>query len=194
MRSAPLVLSLLVAMPGTIAAAAPLVLETPAPFVAEAGSAAPAATLAETAADASSGGSAAAQPTPERHPFVWASTGPTFAYGKTYWSLSGGVGYHIRYGLAPNIELSRMFANSPTIWSVRPGVTWFAPLPFQPYVGAYYMHWFVSGDRADRDGVGARLGLSLIRLVAFEVTYDHALSCSHDCDAWTPEVTARFTF
>jgi hypothetical protein len=84
-----------------------------------------------------------------------------------------------------------MFGNSPTLWAVRPGVTWYTSIPvLKPYIGAYYAHWFVGGSQPDQDGVGGRLGVSIGRLLSLGVTYDHALGCDTNCDIWTPQVTA----
>jgi hypothetical protein len=124
--------------------------------------------------------------------YTWGSVGTTFAYGETYGSANLGVGYLMRRGLAPNVELGYAFGNSPTIWALRPGVTWFAPLPLSPYIGAYYTRWFVS-DLPDENGVGARLGVSLGRVLSLGVTYDRALNCSTNCDSWSPQISAGFS-
>ncbi len=144
---------------------------------------------------ASAEGEASATPEPgKRQVYAWASTGPTFAYGETLWSASVGVGYHVQGGLAPNVEVGHTFFNTPTMWILRPGITWFIPIPFRPYVGGYFVHWFVSGDHPDRTGIGFRAGISLNRIVSLAVTYDHAINCSHDCNAWTPELAAGIAF
>jgi hypothetical protein len=97
----------------------------------------------------------------------------------------------MKNGITPNVEASYMFGNSPTVWALRPGVTWFLPIRvLSPYIGAYYTHWFVSGDQPDQDGVGGRAGFSLGRRISLGVTYDRALDCSSNCDIWTPMVSA----
>ncbi len=129
------------------------------------------------------------------HIYTWGGVGTTFAFGEVYGSLNAGAGYLMKYGLAPNLELSYNFGAEPTLWTVRPGVTWYMPVPrFYPYIGAYYTHWFVSGGRADENGVGARAGVSLGRVLSVAVTYDHALDCKKDCDIWTPQVAAGMSF
>jgi hypothetical protein len=126
-----------------------------------------------------------------RQIFSWASVGTTFAYGQTYGSANAGVGYLMKYGIAPNVELGYAFGNSPTLWSVRPGVTWFMPVaPVRPYVGTYYTHWFVGSGLPDQDGIGGRAGLSVGRVVSLGVAYDHVFGCSVNCDSWTPQISA----
>jgi hypothetical protein len=126
--------------------------------------------------------------------YTWASVGTSFAYGQTYGNVSAGAGLLLQKGIAPNVELSYSFGQSPELWTLRPGVTWYMPVPrFQPYIGAYYTHWFVGGGFPDQNGVGGRAGVSLGRVITLAVTYDHALNCSHDCDIWTPQISAGFS-
>jgi hypothetical protein len=139
----------------------------------------------------------AAAPVPAQPPrgriYAWGSVGTTFAYGQTYGSANVGVGYLMKAGITPNAELSYAFGSSPTMWILRPGVTWFMPVPrLNPYVGAYLTHWFVS-DRSDENGVGARAGFSLGRLISLGVTYDRALNCSKNCEIWSPQVSASIS-
>jgi len=123
--------------------------------------------------------------------YSWASVGTTFAYGQTYGSANVGVGYLLRQGIAPNVEVGYAFGNNPTLWSLRPGVTWYMPVPVvRPYVGTYYTHWFVGSGLPDQDGIGGRAGFSLGRVVTFGVTYDHMFGCNLNCDAWTPQISA----
>ena len=128
-------------------------------------------------------------------PYGWLSGGTTFAYGQTYASINVGAGWLMRNGLAPNVELGSAFGSTPTLWSVRPGVSWFLPIPgVQPFIGAYYTHWFVSDGFADQNGVGGRAGLSIGSVLAVGVNYDHVLSCNADCDSWTPVISAGYAF
>ena len=119
--------------------------------------------------------------------YGWGSVGTTFAYGETYGSVNLGVGLMMKLGLVPNVELSYAFGASPTLWALRPGVTWFMPVPvLRPFVGAYYTHWYVS-DLPDENGVGGRLGFSL-GPIQLSATYDRALNCETNCDSWSPQV------
>jgi hypothetical protein len=134
---------------------------------------------------------APAQPQPrQRKIYGWGSIGTTFAYGETYASATLGLGYRMRAGITPNVEGSYAFGASPTVWTLRPGVTWFMPVArLSPYVGAFYTHWFVNG-REDQNGLGGRAGVSIGRALSLGVTYDRALNCSKNCDIWTPQISA----
>ena len=127
--------------------------------------------------------------------YSWASVGTTFAYDQTYGSANVGVGWLMRNGIAPNVEVGYAFGNSPTLWSLRPGVSWYLPIPVvQPYIGAYYTHWFVGSGLPDENGIGGRAGFSLGRVLALGVTYDRALGCDRNCDSWTPTLSAGYSF
>lgn len=128
-------------------------------------------------------------------PYGWVSGGTTFAYNQTYASINVGAGWLMRNGLAPNVEVGSAFGNTPTLWSVRPGVSWFLPIPgVQPFIGAYYTHWFVTDGFADQNGVGGRAGVSIGSVLAVGVNYDHLLSCNANCDSWTPVISAGYAF
>src|SRR5262249_31327478 len=127
--------------------------------------------------------------------YSWASFGTTFAYGQTYGNANVGVGWLMRNGIAPNVEVGYAFGNSPTLSTVRPRVTWFMPLPMiRPYIGASYPHWFVGDGLADQNGIGGRAGLSLGRVLSLGVTYDHALGCDRNCDSWAPTLSAGISY
>src|SRR6266850_161622 len=71
---------------------------------------------------------AAPAPAPAPHPsqwsgkpYSWASFGTTFAYGQTYANANVGVGWLMRNGIAPNVEVGYAFGNSPTLWTLRAG-------------------------------------------------------------------------
>jgi hypothetical protein len=136
---------------------------------------------------------AAPEPTTPGRVYAWGTVGPTFAYGNTYGSLGLGVGYRMPSNLAPNVELTYNFGPEPTFWTLRPGVTWFIPISLgHPFIGGYLTHWFVN-DAGDRNGIGARAGFSIGRILSFAITYDHAIGCSQSCDLWTPSLTAGIT-
>jgi len=156
---------------------------------------APAAAPAQPAPAAAPAQPAPAAPPRQRKFYTWGSVGTSFAYGNTYWNASLGVGYLMRHGLTPNVEVSYAFGESPTITSLRPGVIWYLPVKrIQPYVGVHYTHWFVGDDFPDQDGVGGRAGVSIGRMLSLGVVYDRALDCDQDCDVWYPQVTAGVSF
>jgi len=195
----------LLAAPPTLAQTAQQPAPPPPPPTTEAPppppSSAPAAPATQPAPAAAQPAPAAAQPAPAPQPapkkesrgvlYPWLTVGTTFAYGQTYGNASAGLGYVMNHGLTPNLEVSYSWGATPTLWAVRPGLIWFMQIPMlHPYVGAYYTHWFVSGNLPDQNGVGARLGISLGRVMSLGVTYDRILNCSHQCDSWTPLIGA----
>ena len=127
--------------------------------------------------------------------YTWLSGGTTFAYGNTYGNVSLGAGYILPSGLAPNAELGYSFGADPSIWTFRPGLTYFLPIPvISPYIGAFYTRWFVGGGLPDQNGVGGRAGISLGRFVSLGVIYDHVFGCSANCDSWAPILAAGASF
>jgi hypothetical protein len=138
---------------------------------------------------------AAAAPAPQGPSgklYTWGALGTTFTAGETYANLTVGAGYYlIRTGLAPNLELSYSFGQTPTIWALRPGVSWYMQIPvLHPYLGAYYARWLVGNGQPDQNAVGARAGISLGRFISLGATYERVLDCSRNCDAWAPMITA----
>jgi hypothetical protein len=124
--------------------------------------------------------------------YTWGAIGTTFTAGHTYANLTAGAGYYLlRNGLAPNLEVSYSFGETPTIWALRPGLTWYMQLPvIHPYLGAYYARWIVGSGQPDQNAVGARGGISLGRFISLGATYERVLDCSRNCDAWAPMITA----
>ena len=136
------------------------------------------------------------EPKKKGHLYTWLAGGTTFAYGQTYGNVSLGAGYILPSGIAPNAELGYSFGNDPTIWSFRPGVTYFLPVPvISPYIGVFYTRWFVGSGLADQNGIGGRAGFSLGRFLSLGVIYERMLgSCGNDCDGWSPTITAGASF
>jgi len=100
--------------------------------------------------------------------YTWLSGGTTFAYGQTYANLGLGVGWLTPSGIAPNAELGFSFGASPSIWTFRPGVTWFLPIPvISPYIGAFYTRWFIGDTRPDQNGIGGRAGFSPRKIIFY---------------------------
>jgi len=93
------------------------------------------------------------------------SLGASWAYGTTYANLGVSAGYVVVVGLTPTLGMG-FWLGSPGIVTVQPELDWYIPLPggVQPYIGAYWAHWFVSGSDQDRNAYGFRGGLSLARL------------------------------
>jgi len=128
--------------------------------------------------------------------FTWLSAGSTFAYGNAYGNVSLGAGWLMQNGIAPNFEVGYSFGGTPDIWTLRPGITWYTPIPvLRPYIGVYYTRWLVGHGFEDRNGVGARMGFSLGRFISLGVLYDRVIDgCSNNCDSWTPMISGGASF
>jgi hypothetical protein len=101
----------------------------------------------------------------------------------------------MNHGITPTVEASYFFADTPSVWSLRPGVTWYLPIrALRPWIGVHYTRWFVGEDLPDENAVGGRLGISLGRVLSIGVVYDRLLDCDRDCDAWTPQISAGLAF
>ena len=174
------------------AAAAPAAAPPPPPPAQPAPVAQPASPPPAQSAKPAAAAAAPAPQGPSGKLYTWGALGTTFTAGQTYANLTVGAGYLlIRTGLAPNMELSYSFGQTPTIWALRPGVSWYMQIPvLHPYLGAYYARWFVGSGHPDENAVGARGGISLGRFISLGVTYERVLDCSHSCDAWSPVITA----
>ena len=120
------------------------------------------------------------------------------SYGQSYFLIGGRVGYGLGLGLEVSLDGQWWMGGTPSIGKLAPGLIWVAPLPIRPYLGAYYAHWFVGSGYADEDAIGGRVGLIVGGAgrvsLAVGVAYEHALSCTVNCDAWFPEAMAGVTF
>ena len=129
---------------------------------------------------------------------VGGSAGATYAFGQTYLSFGLRAGYLVGLGFEPNVRADWWTAASPSVFKISPGLNWYAPLPFRPFVGGFYSHWFVSSNLPDRDSLGARAGVTFMGAgpasLSVGAAYEHALSCSVECDSWSPELTLGVYF
>lgn len=142
---------------------------------------------------------APAQPQRKSHPMSLALVvGGGSAYGQSYFLVGGRFGYGIGLGFQLSLDGQWWTGATPALGKVAPGVIWVAPLPFRPYLGAYYAHWFVGSDLPDDDAVGGRVGLHLggagPAMLAIGVAYERVLSCQAQCDSWWPEFMAGVSF
>lgn len=141
----------------------------------------------------------AAQPAKKSHPVsLGLVVGGGSSYGQSYFLIGGRVGYGLGLGLELSFDGQWWTGGTPSLGKLAPGLLWVAPLPFRPYLGAYYAHWFVGSGYADEDAIGGRVGLVVggagRASLAVGVAYEHAFSCSVYCDAWFPEAMAGVTF
>lgn len=136
-----------------------------------------------------------------------------FSQGKTRVGLSGGgyghsgnvdfyvagsFGYFVLDNLEVGADLAVWFGDTPTTLQLGPGVRYVVPLagPVQPYLGAFYRHWFVSGADADVDTVGARGGVLIHSdhvWLTLGLAYEAYVSdCDGDCGDFYPEFGLAF--
>jgi len=120
------------------------------------------------------------------------------AYDQPYLTLGGLIGHQLGLGFEVELKGDYWFANTPRLFKLAPGLTWYAPLPFSPYLGGYYAHWFVESPGADADSLGVRGGLTVLSTGAFSVSaglaYERRLDCATNCSTLWPELMAGVTF
>jgi hypothetical protein len=115
---------------------------------------------------------------------------------QTYVVIAAGLGYALVGGLEANFGAA-FWAGSPAVAKIAPGLTWYAPIPLNPYIGAYYAHWFISDHIPPENAIGVRFGLMqqdgpVVLGVGF--AYEHTLHCTAGCDALWPDVSAGVQF
>jgi len=167
--------------------------EPPAPPIGELVTPAP----APEAVPPAPGASPVAPPAPPR----WRAAvtlGSGSSYGHSYVMLGGLLGYEVAAGFELCLDGQYWGGAQPSLGRVAPGLNWYAPILFRPYLGVYYARWFVGGDLPDQDAVGGRAGLTLASAprAAFGagLVWERLLGCSSGCDAWWPELSVGLRF
>jgi hypothetical protein len=143
---------------------------------------------------------AARAPAPPAAPRRWRvgfSLGSGESYGHSYVMFGGIVGYQVAYGFELSLDGQYWGGANPNLGRVAPGVNWYAPIPFRPYVGVYYARWF-AGGLTGQDALGGRAGISLASSpnTAFGagLAFERVLACSTRCEAWWPELSIGLRF
>lgn len=120
------------------------------------------------------------------------------SYGQSYVMFGGLLGYEVSAGFEVYLDGQYWGGSAPEVGRVAPGINWYAPIPFRPYLGAYYAHWFVGGSEPDQDALGGRAGLTLTSspraALGAGLVYERILDCSASCEAWWPELSIGFRF
>lgn len=117
---------------------------------------------AATAASAESEPPAAARTTPFYQGRMRLALGLGFGAsgtGSNRLAVGGGFGYFVLDGLEVGVDGSAWFGGGATIGNVGPQVRYVLHMVpgLQPYVGAFYRHWFLPGD--DFPALGGRAGI-----------------------------------
>jgi len=129
-------------------------------------------------------------PRPRRTPFdqgrfaLSLGGGTQDAFGNHYYVVGGSVGYYVLDGVGIYLSGLTELGASPFIAKLSPELRYVAqPLvgvwPVIPYVGAFYNHWFISGDYADVDTIGGHAGLLYLSghlILGLGVGYEHTVS------------------
>ncbi|OGQ84177.1 MAG: hypothetical protein A2289_10625 [Deltaproteobacteria bacterium RIFOXYA12_FULL_58_15] len=119
-----------------------------------------------------------------------------------YFVVGAGVGYFVFDGLEASVAGDFWLGGSPSVTRVSPGIRYvfhFVPV-LQPYAGVFYRHWFVGGNYADIDTMGARGGVVWGSDRAFSlgigVVYEQYVSeCNaNSCSFVYPELVVTVTF
>jgi hypothetical protein len=118
--------------------------------------------------------------------------------GHSYVMFGGLVGYDLGQGFEACFDGQYWGGARPSMGKLSPGLNWYAPIPYRPYVGVYYARWIIGGGLADENAVGGRFGATLTstRNAAFSagMVYERLLACTVDCDAFWPELAFGFRF
>jgi len=119
-------------------------------------------------------------------------------YGHSYMMIGGLVGYGIGHGFELYLDGQYWGGASPSMGRLAPGVNWYAPIPYRPYLGVFYARWIVGSGQPDLDAVGGRAGVTIASTprIAFGagVAYERLLDCSAACESFWPEMTFGFLF
>ncbi len=129
----------------------------------------------------------------------------TGGFDSTYLILGAGVGFFVLDGFAVEVDAQAWLFGDPFTATVTPGlryIFWMVP-KVNPYIGAFYRHYFVENPFDDFDSYGARAGL-LLQIgdngyLGAGAVYERLFSCDDDefhgdCDQWYPEITFSLSF
>jgi hypothetical protein len=132
---------------------------------------------------------------------IGGTLGAGWAFRTQYFVVGVTAGFRVAGGLEVGADADGWFHGSPEVLKLSPRLTYALALGnTAPYVGVYYARWFIGDGLGDEDAVGGRLGIwqgggaGPHTGVGVGVAYEHLLRCGGTCDAWSPEITAAFSF
>ena len=127
--------------------------------------------------------------------------GAGWAFRTQYFVVGATAGFRVAGGLEVGADAEGWFHGSPEVVKLSPRLTYALALGnTAPYVGVYYARWFIGDGLGDENAVSGRFGIwqgggvGPHTGVGVGVAYEHLLRCGGTCDAWSPEITAAFTF
>jgi hypothetical protein len=123
--------------------------------------------------------------------------------GDSNWTILGiGGGYFAIDGLKAGLNGTFWIGDKPFVSTITPELTYiftFVPV-VQPYVGAFYRHYFVSEKLPDTDSIGGRAGALFVMgrnlFLGGGVMYEHFLDedVFVNRDYFSPEIIVGFSF
>ncbi len=120
------------------------------------------------------------------------------SYGHSYAMFGGLLGYQVGGGFEVYLDGQYWGGARPNLGRLAPGVNWYAPIPYRPYLGVYYARWFVGGGEPDLDALGGRAGLAIAStpraVLGAGMAYERVLACRRTCEAWWPELSVGIRF
>ena len=126
------------------------------------------------------------------------SLGAGNSYGHSYVMFGGLVGYDLGLGFEAFFNGQFWGGANPNMAKLAPGLNWYAPIPYRPYVGVYYARWLIGGGLSDENAVGGRFGVTIASTpnatFSAGMVYERILDCSVQCDAFWPELSFGFRF
>jgi hypothetical protein len=107
------------------------------------------------------------------------------------------AGFLVAGGLEVALDGQYWGGSNPHLRRVAPGVVYYLPVPFRPYLGASYVRWFIPGQ-PDLNAIGGRAGLAITStsstVLGAGMAFERRFKCQSACEAWWPELSFSFRF
>ena len=129
--------------------------------------------------------------------------GSGYAFNNNYLVLGAGASYFVLDGLGVGLSYENWSGSTPGVNKISPSVQYvsYQTSLFQPYVGGFYRHAFISG-LPSIDSVGVRAGVYFASgprsVVGVGLAYEAYLNCQtaiySSCSETYPEISIIFGF
>ncbi len=127
--------------------------------------------------------------------------GAASGFDNTYFMAGVGVGVFVLPGLEVGAQFDEWLGSPPNVTRIAPELKYVFNIidSVKPYVGAFYRHWFTTGDVDDIDTVGGRAGLIIVTsphaYFSAGAAYERVINrCDANCAYWFPEVGLALAF